>query len=1220
MSWAHVPLPRSSTPPLVPPRFEQQNPGPGKYLRRDTDIDVISIPAIGADPKFTWIRYASAPNEEAQSADAQPKGRHDRADRPDWSVGSSTGPRTDVRRPHTGSVVPPTASPDTRRHTIFHPPGSVRFPAEGVDSSRLSSPRSSDERPRSSSVSPQRPSQFRRLSTAAPIAPIDELKLWPKVEPVVEWLGQPLRTDVPRARVAHYRHPVQHEYLLEDYGRSLLRFLLEERTQFSLPDESQRRSTMRPTVFVCHSTGGLVLKKALLLADTLSEKIPACKQLVVDTVGICFFAVPHSGSAVLSDPLCQESVTALLRLRYIDPTDKRSERSIDLPMPEYLYKELSPTNEDLNTLTAQFAPIARSISRIWTFIEARDVRLEVYDSTDRGYHLVKKSRRVVTRPSATLSTSVNPVPNESLEEIPSDHTKLCSFPAGTGLYARNFRIALQHFLSNVVQAQLAQEDVVVKHVPIQIHHFLRTDESLTVSSVAPVPSLADYLEKGPTNLIKESRRRLEKSHGFVRTPAVFIRPPSPDAESTYSKSESAQSKAGDEVLVEPSLLRPQFDSTRIYNERVPLAPPVLTRETSDVFTWTHVPFTCPRWVPDVLNRVMREREDHDVKSSLLRPEFWANRQHRARHTSPHARFLKPTCSIVDRDKSQMVLFMPYLHWDTFRAFQARTKAIKERLLAGDVPPAAKDIEAATSLEKKIIRQYLVGSHPLHCRRTLDQFGFPMLRNTSDRDMDQVLFKRTLPEILTDDRRQETDYAFEVNPHRVRNLQTEDGDRKMLMVDTMWLFVLNKENVVSFFPRKEKSTDRADDLHLESDLHQAIFDETNLDDLPDYTVMDFAALAVKQAVSVLLGEDAQPKVDPTLEVFRIFEEYINFLTESQTASFKAFRDRIEITFRNIRTIKQWQAAGPSNDDEHDFTSLLEFRDVEDELATLAKLFDAQQVVITTMMGHYSPSSFGHKILQDVSITLDGYVAQHHEMADRAKAGRLSAIALLDMKQKQANVDEAVQARIQAQEAAGQSRIILVFTIFTVIFLPLSFFTSLFGMNVREWSGTPTNPTTHDVIVYMCAISFSVIIVAFLLAFVKSVREVVRETTFSLPLILSDFCLVVLKKLYLYGMLHSAFSKTRKLVQRVWHRLAPDRPGVGRTRANGGTLQPDANSVPDGLRAVFQGLSKPVDSDLESGAPPFGSDGAGSSWEWFRWDKSRKVREAFEGGKGGFEKSH
>jgi hypothetical protein len=57
----------------------------------------------------------------------------------------------------------------------------------------------------------------------------------------------------------------------------------------------------------------------------------------------------------------------------------------------------------------------------------------------------------------------------------------------------------------------------------------------------------------------------------------------------------------------------------------------------------------------------------------------------------------------------------------------------------------------------------------------------------------------------------------------------------------------------------------------------------------------------------------------------------------------------------------------------------------------------------------------------------------------------------MVQRQAQVDEVRLARLQADLASAQSRSVMIFTVFTVIFLPLTFFTGLFGMNTREWGG-------------------------------------------------------------------------------------------------------------------------------------------------------------------------
>ena len=64
-------------------------------------------------------------------------------------------------------------------------------------------------------------------------------------------------------------------------------------------------------------------------------------------------------------------------------------------------------------------------------------------------------------------------------------------------------------------------------------------------------------------------------------------------------------------------------------------------------------------------------------------------------------------------------------------------------------------------------------------------------------------------------------------------------------------------------------------------------------------------------------------------------------------------------------------------------------------------------------------------------------------------------LLEMMQRQAQVDEVRWSRLQTELASSQNLSVMIFTTFTVIFLPLSFFTSLFGMNTAEWGGDDDN---------------------------------------------------------------------------------------------------------------------------------------------------------------------
>uniref|UniRef100_L7J9J5 Uncharacterized protein n=1 Tax=Pyricularia oryzae (strain P131) TaxID=1143193 RepID=L7J9J5_PYRO1 len=58
-------------------------------------------------------------------------------------------------------------------------------------------------------------------------------------------------------------------------------------------------------------------------------------------------------------------------------------------------------------------------------------------------------------------------------------------------------------------------------------------------------------------------------------------------------------------------------------------------------------------------------------------------------------------------------------------------------------------------------------------------------------------------------------------------------------------------------------------------------------------------------------------------------------------------------------------------------------------------------------------------------------------------------LLDLKQKGANLAEAQWSREQAEETARQGNIIMVFTIVTIIFLPMSFLSSFFALEIIEF---------------------------------------------------------------------------------------------------------------------------------------------------------------------------
>jgi Mg2+ and Co2+ transporter CorA len=125
-------------------------------------------------------------------------------------------------------------------------------------------------------------------------------------------------------------------------------------------------------------------------------------------------------------------------------------------------------------------------------------------------------------------------------------------------------------------------------------------------------------------------------------------------------------------------------------------------------------------------------------------------------------------------------------------------------------------------------------------------------------------------------------------------------------------------------------------------------------------------------------------------------------------------------------------------------LAEIKDIRDELNMIAKVLEDQRNVMpdleTSIKDIYHEAKLNQKEVgrrfKDMLKTIDTHIRDLERMDIQAERIYKSITDLLDLKQKHANAFEARFARDQAAGTARQSQTIMVFTIVTIIFLPLS----------------------------------------------------------------------------------------------------------------------------------------------------------------------------------------
>ncbi|KAJ5788736.1 Mitochondrial substrate/solute carrier [Penicillium paradoxum] len=991
------------------------------------------------------------------------------------------------------------------------------------------------------------------------------------------WLDTELFQHVPRARVLLYNYGELHEDEIDKLGQRLLNQLHTER---------KYHTARRPIFFVCHSTGGLVVKAALALASREPDQA-----ILTSCHGIAFFATPHQGSTYLSANEYAPSIHHILHLEHETPSALR--------------KQFRPRQEWLWHLSNRFKALSADM-KVWSFLETVDSTMHVADAQTKNvmeFHA----------PITSIRSGLLGIEHEKEIPVATDHAGIATFH-GQASAREEFLSELGAAVSIAVEIS-GREDTpldVEQNVMVQINAFFE-DTALGVSDESPLKlwsskvSLKDFLSRGPSACLRErlgrgqpsglddssissfdsprssyiasgsDARGRNKDHHEEKpkplTPALpykqsfestastssrFPRihiteadierandPPSPPPPQTQKRKNSI-TKAFGLIPVKLSHRRGSADSNSdASSEPRPshptsasqqaessfLAIPKSTRDRinqggeaadipravprfdrpdagSEKLIWIHVPYTHTGWVSQVIRRACRDtQEPNNFVRKFINDENWYLRLNRARHLEPHARFVKPACihsrqSEFPQDPSdtsddpQLALYVPFLHWDTYRNLIQRRKVVEERLRQGRSRPVPDRISKA-SLEAQLIWTYLGSEPPVHFRRTLDQYGYPNLRSTVARDDDQMLWKRTRRPARIDEQLREYLQPDDDDPDKPGADEFMNGN--VLMVDQLWIWIIDEKTVITFFPQQEATTSEGK-LFEQSNLHNSIYNELNGDLSRRFeTAGDLAALIMLHAVTVLLDKT----LHHDLQILRIFEESISILTESVTKSFKRFRNR---GFTNRPSDHDRAASGKTmsaaqrDDIEHeaarrnreDLSVLLELRDIEDELSTILKLLDQQDTVIKSMTRYFDVKGYGKSFLDTAQARIDEYRSQINEMKGDSHLAQKAVETLLDLKQKQANVDEAKMARWEAEVTQTQSRAVMVFTVFSVVFLPLSFFTSLFGINAREWSGEAANPSIFTMFEIAVPASLLIIVITLVLAFSEDLREIVFKS--------------------------------------------------------------------------------------------------------------------------------
>ncbi|KAJ6020907.1 Mg2+ transporter protein CorA-like/Zinc transport protein ZntB [Penicillium herquei] len=338
--------------------------------------------------------------------------------------------------------------------------------------------------------------------------------------------------------------------------------------------------------------------------------------------------------------------------------------------------------------------------------------------------------------------------------------------------------------------------------------------------------------------------------------------------------------------------------------------------------------------------------------------------------------------------------------------------------------------------------------------TLDQYFYPTIEDTDKRDNDQVV-SRYLERVKNHADQENADGRNE-KARSPGAPSTEVDQKTILIVDQVWMWILDGSTIIT---TSLKPPNQREDI-LSAGIRDFVMSNQSKSSLERVTSMNSMIEVVLGVATGLFIEriipiekrlaEEKPEMKSALEIFR---ESIRTVANTETDLFGDFMESLENEKKNPpqRYHKGWIDDMPENPYHvisEEARLLDEIKDIHDELNMLRTLAESQQHVWEQAFQTKELDSFTYFQFND-TCTPNMVLRDIQDMISEAEKVQESINTLLDLRQKQASIKEAEFGRQQANDTSKQANIVMVFTLVTIVFLPLSFLSSVFALNVTDF---------------------------------------------------------------------------------------------------------------------------------------------------------------------------